>query len=65
MEQQQPQIIETKKVIFKNCASFTDYISEINNTLVKNAKDIDLVMPMYDLIQYSNDYLKTPEMLWQ
>ena len=39
-----------KKVIFKNCAPFTDCISKINNIQVDNAKDIDIVMPMYDLI---------------
>ena len=48
-----------KKVIFKNCAPFTNCISEINNTQVHNAKDIDLVMSMYDLIGYSYNYLKT------
>ena len=37
-----------KKVIFKNCAPFTNCISEINNTQVDNAKDIDIVMPMYN-----------------
>ena len=30
-----------KKVIIKNCTLFTDYISEVNNTQVDNAKDID------------------------
>ena len=35
-----------KKVIFKNCAPFTKYISEINNANVDDAKDIDIVMPM-------------------
>ena len=35
-----------KKVIFKNCAPFTNCISEINNTQVDNAKYIDIVMPM-------------------
>ena len=39
-----------KKVIFKNCAPFTNCISKINNTQVDNAKDIDIVMPMYILI---------------
>ena len=39
-----------KRVIFKNCALFTDCISKINNIQVDNAKDIDIVMPMYDLI---------------
>ena len=42
-----------KTVIFKNCASFTNCISEINNSQVDNAKDIAIVMPMYNLIAYS------------
>ena len=40
-----------KGMAFRNCAPFTDYISEINNTQVDNAKDIDIVMPMYNLIE--------------
>ena len=39
-----------KKIIFKNCAPFTNCISEINNTQIDNAKDIDIMMPMYNLI---------------
>ena len=55
-----------KEVIFKKCAPFTDCISEINNTQVDNAKDIiDAVMPMYDLIEYSNYYSKISGSLWQ
>ena len=54
-----------KKVIFKNCASFTNCISEINNTQIDNAKDIDIVMPMYNLIEYSDNYAKTTGSLWQ
>ena len=52
-------------VIFKNCAPFTNCISEINNTQIDNAKDIDIVMPMYNLIEYSNNYAKTTGSLWQ
>ena len=37
-----------KKVIFKDCAPFTNCISEINNMQIDDAKDIDIVMPMYD-----------------
>ena len=48
-----------KKVAFKICALFTDCISEIHNTQVDNAKDIDILMPMYNLIEYSDNYLKT------
>ena len=54
-----------KKVIFKNCAPFTNCISEINNTQIDNAKDIDIVMPMYNLIEYSDNYAKTTGRLWQ
>ena len=41
-----------KKVIFKNCAPFTNCISKINNTQIDNAEYIDIVMPMYNLIEY-------------
>ena len=54
-----------KKVIFKNCAPFTNWISEINDTQIDNAKDIDIVMPMYNLIEYSDNYAKTTGSLWQ
>ena len=54
-----------KKVIFKNCAPFTNCISEINNTLIDNAKDIDIVMPMYNIIEYSDNYANTTGSLWQ
>ena len=51
-------------MVFKNCASFTDGIREINNTEIDNAKDIDIVMPMYNLIvynliEYSDNFSKT------
>ena len=54
-----------KKVIFKNCAPFTSCISEIDNTQIDNAKDIDVMMPIYNLIEYSDNYLKTSGSLWQ
>ena len=53
-----------KKVIFKNCAPFTNCVSEINNTQIDNAKDIDIVLPMYNLIEYSDNYAKTTGSLW-
>ena len=52
-----------KKVM--NCALFTNCKSEISNTLVDNAKDIDIVRPMYNLIEYSNNDSKTSGSLWQ
>ena len=54
-----------RKVIFTNCAPFTICISEINNTQVGKAKDIDIVMPMYNLIEYSDNYSKTSGSLRQ
>ena len=54
-----------KKIIFKNCAPFTNCVSEINNTQIDNAKDINIVMPMYSLIEYSDNYAKTTGILWQ
>ena len=54
-----------KKVIFKNCAPFTNCISGINNTQVDNAKDIDISMPMYNLIEYIDNYSKISGSLWQ
>ena len=49
-----------KQAILKTCAPFMDCITEINNTQVDNAKDLDVVMPMYNLIEYSDNYSKTP-----
>ena len=54
-----------KNAIFKNCAPFTNCISEINNTQIDNAKGIAIVMPMYNLIEYSDNYAKTSGSFWQ
>ena len=54
-----------KGVTFKNCAPFTKYISRINNTDLDNAQDIDIVMPIYNLIAYSDNYSKTSGSLYQ
>ena len=54
-----------KEVIFKNCSPFTDYKSEINNTQVDHAKDIDFVIPMYNLNKCSDNYSKTSWSLWR
>ena len=48
-----------KGVTFKNCAPFTKYISRINKADVDNAQDFDIVMPMNNLIEYSDNYSKT------
>ena len=54
-----------KGVIFKICTPFTKCVSRINGRETDNAKDIDVVIPMYDLIEYSDNYSKTSGSLWQ
>ena len=51
--------------MFKTCVPFTNCISWINNTQIDDAHDIDIVMPMYDLIEYRENYSKTCGNLWQ
>ena len=46
-------------VIFKNCAPFTEWISEVSNTQAHNAKDLNIVMMMYNLREYRDNYSKT------
>ena len=53
-----------KKLAFKNNAPFISSISKINNTLIDNAEDLDIVMPMYNLLEYSQNYSKTSGTLW-
>ena len=48
-----------KKLTFKNNALFVSCISKINNTLIDNAEDLDVVMPIYNLLEYSKSYSKT------
>ena len=54
-----------KEVILKNCAPFVECTREINNTQANHAKALDFVMPMYNLIEYSNNYSKTSGILWK
>ena len=54
-----------KGVTLRNCAPFTKCISRINNIIIDTAQDIDIVIPMYKLIEYSDNYSKTSGTLWQ
>ena len=47
------------ELTLKNNASFISCISKINGELVENAEDLDIVMPMYNLLEYSKNYEKT------
>ena len=53
-----------KNLAFKNNAPFINCISKINGIKIDNAEDLDVVMPMYNLLEYSKNYRKTTGSLW-
>ena len=53
-----------KATAFKNNPPIINYISKINGAKVDNAEDLDAVMPMYNLLEYSKNYRKTTGSLW-
>ena len=53
-----------KKLAFKNNAPFINCISKINGVKIDNAEDLDVIMPMYNLLEYSRNYRKTTGSLW-
>lgn len=53
------------KIIIKNCLTLNICIIKINNTQVDNAKDLDIVMLMYNLLEYKHNYSKTSGSLIQ
>ena len=53
-----------KSVTFKNNAPFINCITKINGIKIDNAEDLDVVMPMYNLLEYSKNYRKTTGSLW-
>ena len=53
-----------KAVAFKYNAPFTNCISKINGAKIYNAEDLDVAMPMYNLLEYSKNYRKTTGSLW-
>ena len=53
-----------KKLVFKNNAPFINCISKINGVKIDNAEDLDVVMPMYNLLEYSKNHKKTTRSLW-
>ena len=53
-----------KAVAFKNNAPFINCISKINGVKIDNAEDLDVVMPMYNLLEYSKNYRKTTGSFW-
>ena len=55
---------QNKNLAFKNNAPFINCISKINSVKIDNVKDLDVVMSMYNLLEYSKNYRKTAESLW-
>ena len=55
---------ENTKVSFKNCAPFTRCLTHINDEHIDTAENLDIIMPMYNLIQYSDNYSHTSGSLW-
>ena len=53
------------EVAFKNCASLKKRRSEINDTFADKADCINIAMPMYNFIEYSDNYSDTSGSLWQ
>ena len=53
-----------KAVVFKNNAPFTNCISKINGVQIYNSEELDVVMPMYHLLEYSKNYRRTTDSLW-
>ena len=66
-QQQQETQTRKKNIIIKNYAPFTNCISGINNTQIDNAKhkETDIVIAMYNLIEYGDNYSKTTATLWK
>ena len=55
---------KSRSLAFKNNTPFTSCISKINSVLIENSEDLDIVMPMYNLLQYSKNYSETSGSLW-
>ena len=54
----------TLKLTLKNNAPLRSYLSKINNTFINNAEELDIVMSMYNLLEYSDNYSTTPGSFW-
>ena len=56
--------VKIKNLTFKNNSSFRSSISKINNTFTDNAEDLNIFIPMYNLLEYSDNYSVTSGSLW-
>ena len=56
---------ENANVTFENCAPFTKCVIHINDEQIDTAENLEIIMAMYDLIEYSDNYSETSGSLWQ
>ena len=56
---------ENTPIVFKNCALFTRCVTHINDKHVKTAENLDIIMLMYNLLEYSDNYADSSGSLWQ
>ena len=52
------------EVAIKNCAPLIKFITKVNGTTIDDIEELDLVMPMHNLLQYSSSYSDTTKSLW-
>ena len=62
MQKKKKKINNNKAAAFKNNEPFINCISKINDVKVDNAEDLDVVMPMYNVLEYSKNYKKENNM---
>ena len=55
---------EIKNLSFENNAPFRSRVSKINNTFIDNVEDLDIIMPMYNMLEYSDNYFMSARRLW-
>ena len=55
---------EIKNLSFENNAPFRSCVSKINNTFIDNVEDLDIIMPMYNMLEYSDNYFMSARRLW-
>ena len=57
--------VVNSSVAFKNCAPFTKCITHINDEYLETAENLDIIMPMYNLLEYSDNYSDSSGSLYQ
>ena len=55
---------KNRPLAFKNNAPFISCISKVDDVLIENAEGLDIVMPMYNLLEYSKNFSKASGSLW-